>query len=547
MSEVLAIHQAKITSNRLERRSMDGREYAVAPVVAVVEGVLNGLLAPREEIGAYVDAWNGRPVPVRHPQRDGEYISANSPDVVEQVVIGQFYNAQFDTDRLKGELWIDVAKVSTLGGDALAVLERLENGQPVEVSTAYYCDVQETSGYHKGKFYEGVQRNMRPDHIALLPDEIGACSWAAGCGAPRVNQEGGLMANSQTLALTTNQNHDGVMVAFFLSQADAGQYALRADDLPEGSQALPVGELHVTLAYLGTIEEVAMVVDEGTLLSNLADFARYEVLVSGQISGIGRFNAAEGEPEPIWLSVDAPSLVEFRWRLLEWIGWCAPVSRLHGFYPHITLAYVPAGAAVPLSPPAPQGIAFDSVALAWGNRVTMFRLQGEQRMLDVNQVQEEQMMSDKEKNRVEPKPKTDAQVQTPTASSEGGEGSQVQANAQQPALAAQAEAPALPAEVTELVGLVRELGGVAPLRSAIQAVQVNASRMREELVGRLVANRGCAFPKERLEAMALEDLEMLDRSLRPADYSGRNGMASNVFAEDGDWEEYQAPEQAAQQ
>jgi hypothetical protein len=43
------------------------------------------------------------------------------------------------------------------------------------------------------------------------------------------------------------------------------------------------------------------------------------------------------------------------------------------------------------------------------------------------------------------------------------------------------------------------------------------------LVSALAANTACAFAEERLKALAVEDLEALQRSLAPADYSGQGG------------------------
>lgn len=185
----LTTQAAELTANA-RAATLDGREYAVVPVVALVAGVVNGYLVTPNELRTFAEAWNGRPVPVRHPKDGGGYISANDPRTIEQQVVGQFFNARVTGNgaRLVGELWLDVAKCERLGGEALAVLQRLRRGDAVEVSTAYFCDVEQVAGVQDGKPYVAVQRNLRPDHIALLPDEVGACSWKDGCGAPRVNQ-----------------------------------------------------------------------------------------------------------------------------------------------------------------------------------------------------------------------------------------------------------------------------------------------------------------------------------------------------------------------
>lgn len=214
MNKITTGESQPITTNGLQRRTLDGREYAVAPVVALVAGVVNGELAPGEEIGRFVEAWNGRPVPVGHPKRNGVFVSANSPQGIEEA-LGWFFGAQMDGEKLKGELWLDVAKAQALGGEALDVFTRLEAGDHVEVSTAYFNELEVTDGMFNGKSYKGVQRNLRPDHVALLPNEVGACSWTDGCGAPRVNvqlggvepmeEKTGMLATAAVTAVTTNE------------------------------------------------------------------------------------------------------------------------------------------------------------------------------------------------------------------------------------------------------------------------------------------------------------------------------------------------------
>lgn len=188
MQTFLTTQAGELTANAGRMASLDGREHLVVPVVALVAGVVNGYLVTPAELRKFADAWNGRPLPVRHPQDGAEYVSANTPGTIEGQVVGQFFNARITSDKLVGELWIDIDKCKRMGGDYLAVLERLQGGNGIEVSTAYFCDVEQATGTHNGKAYTAVQRNLRPDHIALLPDEEGACSWKDGCGAPRVNQ-----------------------------------------------------------------------------------------------------------------------------------------------------------------------------------------------------------------------------------------------------------------------------------------------------------------------------------------------------------------------
>jgi hypothetical protein len=157
----------------------DDRPFLVAQTTAAISKVLNGELLPAEELSIFAEAWNGRPVPLRHPQRDGIFVSANSPDILSEYNVGYFFNARAEAHKLgaklRGEMWLDVQEIQEKGGAALTALERLEAGETIEVSTGYFCEVREGSGVYDGEEYNGIQFNLKPDHIALLPDQTGAC------------------------------------------------------------------------------------------------------------------------------------------------------------------------------------------------------------------------------------------------------------------------------------------------------------------------------------------------------------------------------------
>jgi hypothetical protein len=168
--------------------TFDGRPFLVAPVVAVKAGVLNGELLLADEINHFVEAWNNRPIMLTHPvNAQGAPISANAKPVLEAMSFGMLLNCAFKDNGLLGEIWIDLGKAKQLGGDAMLCVERLRTQQPIEVSTGYWCDPEPKSGTFNGQKYTAIQHNLRPDHLALLPHDLGACSWQDGCGVPRVN------------------------------------------------------------------------------------------------------------------------------------------------------------------------------------------------------------------------------------------------------------------------------------------------------------------------------------------------------------------------
>ena len=174
----------------LRREDLDGAEHVVLPMIGLVEGVYQCAncpdpnFYPASEFGKNVGSWNGRPVTIGHPMRDGSFVSAGSPDVWESERIGTVFNARLDGKTLHMEAWIDPVAVERASPpEAAEVMAAVEAGEQVEVSTAAWIDEAPRVGVHRSKMYRAVQTHFQPDHVALLPlGTIGACSWADGCG-----------------------------------------------------------------------------------------------------------------------------------------------------------------------------------------------------------------------------------------------------------------------------------------------------------------------------------------------------------------------------
>jgi hypothetical protein len=174
---------------KVETRKWNGRDHLVVPAIMLVEGVLHSsnadhpALALAEEFGIFPQGWDGRPIVFGHPNEEGEAISANSPAVWEDQVIGHLFGSVMKgKKKLRTYMWLDKAKAPK------KELEALEKGETVEVSTGLYALEEKSEGQFEGKDYKSIWRNIVPDHLALLPiGSVGACSVADGCGAPRVN------------------------------------------------------------------------------------------------------------------------------------------------------------------------------------------------------------------------------------------------------------------------------------------------------------------------------------------------------------------------
>lgn len=180
------------------RLTLQNREYVTAPGVLLVAGVLNQALVHDDVLEA--DAWNGVPVVIGHPRdAQGTPVSARDPTVFAAHGVGTVYRARLGTGTrgsqvvrsLQAELWLDCGLVEALGGEALQALTMLEAQQPLELSTGFYATAIPQAGSFYGTPYTEMLTDLVPDHLALLPNDVGACSWTnGGCGAPRLHQQG---------------------------------------------------------------------------------------------------------------------------------------------------------------------------------------------------------------------------------------------------------------------------------------------------------------------------------------------------------------------
>lgn len=193
--EAMIIHSIQADNYDIRTVEHQGSQHVVVPVIVMREGVHTGshgaLFHPAAELGHFIDAWNGIPITVQHPQRDGMNVSANSPDLIDGVVVGRFYNAEMYEDRVRGEAWIDVGRLQRVSPEALSSIKLK---RPLDVSAGVYTDDEMNEGTWNDEEYIGIARNHRPDHVALLPGGTGACSWADGCGI-RANEEKGGQEN----------------------------------------------------------------------------------------------------------------------------------------------------------------------------------------------------------------------------------------------------------------------------------------------------------------------------------------------------------------
>lgn len=187
-------------SGPVRHDTMEGRDYLVAPMVMLTEGVHEGsngpLLYTKEELGKTPGVWNYKPVVVYHPKRNGVAIAAASdPETLTNHKVGVIMNTKAgtvkvkekDVPALRAEAWLESDRMDAVDS---RVSDAIENNKMMELSTGLYTnneDAEEGAEWN-GEAYDAIARDFKPDHLALLPDLKGACSIEDGAGLLQLNE-----------------------------------------------------------------------------------------------------------------------------------------------------------------------------------------------------------------------------------------------------------------------------------------------------------------------------------------------------------------------
>lgn len=169
---------------KVRRERLGGRSYYVVPVTMIVPGVLSGnqgaLYYPPEEVSKNHTAWNNVPIVLKHPVENGRAISARDPKVLNESAVGMVLRTNVKRN-LTSEAWIDINRANKVDP---RIVKRIEARKPIEISTGLFLDQKDAprGSAYRGRRYDRVAVNYRPDHLAILLDEPGACSVSDGCG-----------------------------------------------------------------------------------------------------------------------------------------------------------------------------------------------------------------------------------------------------------------------------------------------------------------------------------------------------------------------------
>ncbi|EBO3568218.1 hypothetical protein [Salmonella enterica] len=180
---------SKVNSNAIRREQHNGREHWVVPSYTLPANVvMNGGLYPASEIDQHYTGLEGTLAPLGHPQVNGHFVSAFSPEGLNVGYVGAWNkNVKKSGNRVYVEKWIDteVAKRTDDGKRLLERLEALEKGEdvpPIHTSVAVFLEELEASEDQKAQGAKWVAKIHAMDHDAILLDEVGAATPEQGVG-----------------------------------------------------------------------------------------------------------------------------------------------------------------------------------------------------------------------------------------------------------------------------------------------------------------------------------------------------------------------------
>lgn len=484
---------------KFSRKKLGGKEYLVVPAVAAVDGVMNNELVTVDEFSRGVGSWNGRPFVLGHPKDDdGNHISVNSPDTLSERQIGTLFNARVDGQKFKVDVWID-EELAKQSKDGRRLLSNVMANKPVGLSTSYFRDSIGKGGAYNGCEYSSIARNIKPDHLAALLDEPGACTIDQGCGLTLNRQQAtnvAQSARSPEYTSTSSGEWSAPSLEDYLAQYPG--------ERPDGEQ---VSELP---------EEVRTWIADHSLLGDpdadnfrelsffpvvSAEGALHERALRAVISGRG---AQADIPEAAKDSAQskARSLLErefdfesnsMKQQIGQMIDW------------------------------------FKSNILSKENKRMKDKIEKLLKIDVIGQVfTEEQLgaLEEKQLDSLLSLAQNDASEEAEDGVDENSEDEETS-----PASNKGADVPDVTGQLNDALS---DVGGLEGLTHAFSEIAANQSSQKADLVTELAANSRCAFSEEDLQGMGLGTLRKLKKSLTKNSYVGQGSRLDLITSNDGE-------------
>lgn len=179
----------KVNSQAIRRETYNGREHLILPSYTLPANVvMNDGLYTASEIDAHYAGLEGTLAPLGHPQLNGAFISAFSPEGINQGHIGAWNrNVKKSGNRIYLEKWVDTQTANQSEGgreliERVAAIERGEDVPPIHTSVAVFLDQLEPNEQQKSTGAKWVAKIHGMDHDAILLHEVGAATPEQGVG-----------------------------------------------------------------------------------------------------------------------------------------------------------------------------------------------------------------------------------------------------------------------------------------------------------------------------------------------------------------------------
>jgi hypothetical protein len=462
---------------------------------------------------------------------NGLKVSANQPKVLQEEAFGLLFNTKLDGDKLKSEIWINLVRVDELGDEVKKSVEALQSGELVEISTGLIADIEVRKGTFKGQSFDGIWRNVTPDHLAILPEGVvGACSVEDGCGAPRVNAACGpgcQCFDSKGQKLSKHKHKKKRKKVMAEPNPDDGKGKQNAGDPnnpdpsitpnAEGGFRTFVTKFMGLISFKSGDEEVALRNAAEVIRAN-KELADFDIKKSLMVA-LGK----EGEAtDPFIIALFSDSFVYEP----DWSGKLLQRSFTLDNKGNATLGskttevrpiteFVPASKREEGDTTMPDAKIAQKVDALVANERTKFTDEHKDWLVTLNMSQLEALEPEAEKEvkaseDAEVAAKAKAEAEKAAASSESGS-----EEAKEPPTTEQFLSTASP-EIREVLN---------------EGVSLRNQR-RDDLVKGLKANERCSFTEDELKAMSLDGLEKLARIANIPSFAGQGGGLRTHMGED---------------
>lgn len=200
----------RVNNQSIRRETHNGKEHWVLPSYTLPANVvMNDGLYTAEQIDRHYEGIEGTLAPLGHPTVNGEFVSAFSPEGINQGHIGAWNrNVKKAGNRVYVEKWVDVevARQSEKGKELLERVEAIERGEdvpPIHTSICVFLDQLEPDAEQAKLGAKWVANIHSVDHDAILLHEVGAATPEQGVG---------LMVNADKATLIKPTVNSGALV-----------------------------------------------------------------------------------------------------------------------------------------------------------------------------------------------------------------------------------------------------------------------------------------------------------------------------------------------